>query len=147
MSQLKTKICQTTHTSFWIFKHYECIKLGIQLCTFKLDESLGNWENQNSNRISHWNMPLSWKTSFTCQSDSMYMCLSFESTGLWKVMASFQSKPQLSYSAEFEVKDYGELSHGHFHHRLHLKDGCRYRATALWSSVSEVSKHFWLSPY
>uniref|UniRef100_A0A669E4L7 Complement component c3a, duplicate 5 n=1 Tax=Oreochromis niloticus TaxID=8128 RepID=A0A669E4L7_ORENI len=28
------------------------------------------------------------------------------STGLWKVMASFQSKPQLSYSAEFEVKDY-----------------------------------------
>uniref|UniRef100_A0A3Q2VXJ6 Macroglobulin domain-containing protein n=1 Tax=Haplochromis burtoni TaxID=8153 RepID=A0A3Q2VXJ6_HAPBU len=45
-------------------------------------------------------------TSFTCQSDSVYMCLSFESTGLWKVMASFQSKPQLSYSAEFEVKDY-----------------------------------------
>ncbi|XP_047433327.1 complement C3-like isoform X3 [Mugil cephalus] len=28
------------------------------------------------------------------------------STGLWKVVARFQSKPQMSYSAEFEVKDY-----------------------------------------
>ncbi|KAM9769652.1 complement C3-like isoform 1-T1 [Menidia menidia] len=27
-------------------------------------------------------------------------------SGLWKVMARFQSKPQTSYSAEFEVKDY-----------------------------------------
>ncbi|XP_059191692.1 complement C3-like [Centropristis striata] len=36
----------------------------------------------------------------------MYQLSEIVSYGLWKVVAKFQSKPQLSYSAEFEVKEY-----------------------------------------
>lgn len=32
----------------------------------------------------------------------------FRSFGLWKIVAKFGSKPQLSFSSEFEVKEYGE---------------------------------------
>lgn len=37
-----------------------------------------------------------------------YVFLSVFSPGLWKVVAKFHSNPQQSYTAEFEVKEYGK---------------------------------------
>uniref|UniRef100_A0A8C6KL42 Complement component c3a, duplicate 5 n=1 Tax=Nothobranchius furzeri TaxID=105023 RepID=A0A8C6KL42_NOTFU len=39
-----------------------------------------------------------------------YQLSEIVSPGLWKVMARFQSNPQQSFSAEFEVKEYGKSS-------------------------------------
>ena len=38
----------------------------------------------------------------------VFLCVSAFSPGLWKVVAKFHSNPQQSYSAEFEVKEYGQ---------------------------------------
>lgn len=37
---------------------------------------------------------------------SGFMCV-FNSPGLWKLVAKFHSNPQESFSAHFEVKEYG----------------------------------------
>ena len=38
----------------------------------------------------------------------VFVCVHACSPGLWKVVAKFHSNPQESFSAEFEVKEYGE---------------------------------------
>lgn len=40
--------------------------------------------------------------------DALPVCF-VSSVGLWKIVARFPSIPQMSYSAEFEIKEYGEL--------------------------------------
>ena len=40
--------------------------------------------------------------------DYQNMCLCVCSPGLWKVVTRFHSNPQQSFSAEFEVKEYGK---------------------------------------
>uniref|UniRef100_A0A8C6KFP5 Complement component c3a, duplicate 5 n=1 Tax=Nothobranchius furzeri TaxID=105023 RepID=A0A8C6KFP5_NOTFU len=44
-----------------------------------------------------------------------YQLSEIVSPGLWKVMARFQSNPQQSFSAEFEVKEYGKSSLTNYH--------------------------------
>lgn len=41
--------------------------------------------------------------------EPLFVCVCVWSLGLWKVVAKFHSNPQQSYSAEFEVKEYGEF--------------------------------------
>ena len=36
------------------------------------------------------------------------VCVCVYCIGVWKVVARFHSKPEQSFSAEFEVKEYGE---------------------------------------
>lgn len=45
---------------------------------------------------------------FALWSTYVVLCLCVCSLGVWKVVAKFHSNPQQSFSAEFEVKEYGK---------------------------------------
>lgn len=57
----------------------------------------------------HQQRPIFLYTSWIFNPFLNYLSLSFPSKGIWKVLVKFQSNPQETFTADFEVKEYGRL--------------------------------------